>query len=171
MRHAICLLLLALLPSLGAAHASTPNGGGASPGQGSFVAIDAFEQVKQMGRGMNIIGYDPLWEDFSKARFKERHFKRIHDAGFQTVRVVLQAFRHMDADNKLDPTWLHTLDWSVQTALANHLNVILDEHDFNRCATDAAACREKVLAFWSQVAPRYQDTPASVIFEILNEIG
>ena len=169
MRNAICLLLLTLLPWFGAAHPSTPNGGGASPEQERFVAIDAFEQVKQMGRGVNIIGYDPLWKDFSKARFKERHFERIHDAGFQTVRVVLQAFSHMDANNKLDPTWLHTLDWAVQTALANHLNVILDEHDYNRCATDPAACREKVLAFWNQVAPRYQDAPASVMFEILNE--
>jgi endoglucanase len=87
MRHAICLLLLTLLPPLGAAPTSTPNAEGASPGQESFVAIDAFEQVKQMGRGVNIIGYDPLWKDFSKARFKERHFERIHDAGFQTVRV------------------------------------------------------------------------------------
>jgi endoglucanase len=169
MRHAICLFLLALLPALGAAHPSTPNSRVASPGQGSFVPISAPDQVKQMGRGVNIIGYDPLWKDFSKARFKERHFARIHEAGFQTVRVVLQAFSHMDADNKLDPTWLHTLDWAVKSALAHHLNAILDEHDYNRCATDAAACREKLLAFWSQVAPLYQDAPASVIFEILNE--
>lgn len=169
MKHAAYLLLLTLLPSPGSARPFTLNQGVASPGQGRFVAMNAFDQVRQMGRGVNIIGYDPLWKDFSKARFKEKHFERIHDAGFQTVRVVLQSFSHMDADNKLDPAWLHTLDWAVKTALANHLNVILDEHDYNRCAADAAACREKVLAFWSQVAPLYQDAPASVIFEILNE--
>jgi endoglucanase len=168
MKNALYLLLLAALPAQAAAYPGL-KGGSAAPGEGSFIAIDPFDQVKQMGRGMNIIGYDPIWKDFSEARFKERHFQRIHEAGFQTVRVVLQSFRHMDAENKLQPAWLHTLDWVVKTALANKLNVILDEHDFNRCATDAAACRVKLLAFWDQVAPRYQDTPNNVIFEMLNE--
>ena len=122
-----------------------------------------------MGRGVNIIGYDPLWQDFARARFKDRHFELIHQAGFQTVRVVLQSFRHMDSENNLEPAWLKTLDWAVNTALANHLNVILDEHDFTECATDAAACRTRVLAFWSQVAPRYQNAPYQVMFETLNE--
>jgi endoglucanase len=40
----------------------------------SFTPVDPFEQVKTMGRGVNIIGYDPIWENFEKARFKERHF-------------------------------------------------------------------------------------------------
>lgn len=159
MKHILCLLLLAALP----AQAS------ALPFQGGFTPIDPFDQVKQMGRGINILGYDPIWKDFSRGRFKEHHFQRIHDGGFQTVRVVLEAFRHMDSENKLAPAWLQTLDWAVKNALANHLNVILDEHDYNRCAVDAAGCRVKLLAFWSQVAPRYQDAPNSVVFEILNE--
>jgi endoglucanase len=169
MRHLFCLLLLAALPAQGAARQATSKDSTASLSESGFTAIDPFDQVKQMARGVNIIGYDPMWKDFSQRRFKERHFQRIHDAGFQTVRVVLQAFGHMDAENKLDPAWLQTLDWAVKNALANHLNVILDEHDYNRCARDAAGCRTKLLAFWSQVAPLYQDAPNSVMFEILNE--
>jgi endoglucanase len=141
----------------------------AAPGQAQPAAADPFVQIREMGRGVNIIGYDPIWEDFAKARFKERHFARIHEGGFQTVRVNLQAFEHMDADNKLDPAWLTTLDWVVKNALANHLIVILDEHDFVPCAKDAESCRTRVLAFWRQIAPRYQDAPPSVLFEILNE--
>jgi len=132
-------------------------------------AADAFEQTARMRRGVNIIGYDPIWKDFAKARFKERHFARIHEGGFQTVRVNLQAFAHMNADHKLDPAWLKTLDWVVENALANNLTVILDEHDFLPCAKDAAGCRSKLLAFWEQIAPRYQDAPANVLFELLNE--
>lgn len=63
-----------------------------------------------MRRGVNIIGYDPLWRDFEKATFKERHFQRIHEGGFQTVRINLQAFSHMSAENRLDPVWFKTLD-------------------------------------------------------------
>ncbi|HZU27195.1 MAG TPA: glycoside hydrolase family 5 protein [Bryobacteraceae bacterium] len=130
---------------------------------------DAFQQVRRMGRGVNILGYDPIWKNPAKARFKERHFQAIHDGGFQTVRLNLQAFAHMDADYKLDPGWMRTLDWAVNTALANHLMVIVDEHDYVPCGRDAAWCEPRLLAFWTQIAPHFQDAPSSVIFEILNE--
>jgi endoglucanase len=140
------------------------------PVVGSLAAqMDPFAQIEKMRRGVNIVGYDPLWEDFAKARFHERHFRLIHEAGFQTLRVNLQAFGHMDAQNRLDPEWLKTLDWVVKNALANDLTVILDEHDFTACAEDAETCRTKLLAFWQQVAQAYRDSPAAVVFEILNE--
>ena len=131
--------------------------------------LDPADQVVAMRRGVNIIGYDPLWQDFAKARFHERHFQLIHQGGFQTVRVNLQAFEHMDAQNRLDPAWLKTLDWVVKNALASDLTVILDEHDFGYCSNHADLCRTKLLAFWQQVAEIYKDAPPSVIFEILNE--
>ena len=141
----------------------------APPAAGGFLPVEPFEQVKAMGRGVNILGYDPLWRSFETARFKERHFQRIHDGGFQTVRVNLQSFRHMNAANQLDATWFKTLDWVVKNALANHLQVILDEHDYGTCGTDAAGCKPKLLAFWEQVAEHYKDAPNGVLFEILNE--
>ncbi len=134
-----------------------------------FVPVDPFVQVKEMQRGVNIIGYDPRWKDFDKRRFKQQYFKQLHEAGFNTIRVNLQAFEHMDSMNRLSPAWFKTLDWVVDNALANNLTVILDEHDFVPCGEDAVMCREKLLAFWQQVAPRYKNTPNTVIFEILNE--
>jgi len=131
--------------------------------------MDPFEQVKAMGRGVNILGYDPLWRDSAKARFKAGHFERIHAGGFQTVRVNLHAFGHLDADNHLDPAWLETLDWVVQNALTNHLTVILDEHDYNKFGTDASGCSPKLLAFWQQCSEHFQHAPENVLFEILNE--
>lgn len=131
--------------------------------------IDPFDQVATMHRGVNIIGYDPLWKDSAKARFHERHFQLIQEAGFQTVRVNLQAFGHMGAQNRLDPVWLKTLDWVVKNALANDLTVILDEHDYTFCGQHADTCRTKLLAFWQQIAEVYQLAPPSVVFEILNE--
>jgi endoglucanase len=131
--------------------------------------IDPAAQVEKMGRGLNILGYDPLWNDFTKARFHERHFQLIHDAGFQTVRVNLEAFSHIDDQNRLDPVWLKTLDWVVKNALANNLTVILDEHNYEYCSEHADTCQTKLLAFWQQVGEIYKDAPPSVIFEILNE--
>lgn len=129
----------------------------------------AWETAAHMKRGVNIIGYDPLWRDPAKARFQTRHFKIIRDGGFDFVRVVLQSFRHMDADNKLDPKWLATLDWVVKEATAAGLIVILDEHDFNLCSQDPDACEPRLIAFWQQVGERYRNAPGTVLFELLNE--
>ena len=138
---------------------------------GASLAADPFEQVKRLGRGVNILGYDPVWDKFEDARFKEQHFKLIHDAGFQTVRINIHALQRMDAalDFKLDENWLKTLDWAVKSALANDLMVILDLHNYNDVAEDPAGFKPRVLAFWKQVAERFKDAPDSVLFEILNE--
>lgn len=153
MRPAVPLLLAVLCLALPAPRAQ---------------AEDAFARL---GRGVNILGYDPLWNDPAKARFRPPLYRTIRNGGFRTVRVNLQAFAHMDAANRLDPAWLKTLDTVVDQATAAGLNVILDEHDFHPCAADAAVCRTKLLAFWNQLAPRYRHAPPSVLFELLNEPG
>ena len=92
-----------------------------------FTPIDAVAQNAKLGRGVNVLGYDPVWTDPAKGRFEPRHFKIIRDGGFKTVRVVLQSFDHMDGSNQLDPEWLATLDTMVTTAVGDGLTVILDD--------------------------------------------
>lgn len=129
----------------------------------------AWATAARLHRGVNIIGYDPIWTDRTKARFKPRYFPMLRRAGFDFVRVVLQSFKHMDAANRLDPQWLATLDWVVNNARAAGLSVIIDEHDFDTCSKDPVACRPKLEAFWRQVGARYKAQPDSVIFELMNE--
>jgi len=132
---------------------------------------DAFQQVKRLGRGVNILGYDPIWNNFAEGRFKERHFRLIHEAGFRTVRINLHALQRMDAGNgyKLEDGWLSTLDWAVKNALAKDLMVILDLHNFTDVAKDPEGFKPRILAFWKQIAERFKDAPDTVLFEILNE--
>ncbi len=127
------------------------------------------DQVAQMKRGVNIVGYDPLWQDPAKGRFKPRHFKIIKDGGFDTVRINLYGFRQMNDKLELPASWYAILDGLVKEALAQKLNVILDEHDYEACAKGADECRRRVMAFWSQVAAHYEESPPQVMFEILNE--
>jgi len=131
--------------------------------------LTAAAQVKVMQRGVNIVGYDPLWNDASKARFKPRHLELIRQAGFDSVRIVLQTFRRMDAEYKLPASWFATLDGLVDKALEQKLTVILDEHDFGFCGSSAEGCRPRLMAFWTQVAEHYRNAPPQVVFEILNE--
>src|SRR5689334_21463911 len=104
-------------------------------------ALSAADQVAQMKRGVNIVGYDPLWHDPAKGRFKPRHFKIIKDGGFDTVRINLYGFRQMNDKLELSARWYDILDGLVKEALAQKLNVILDEHDYEACAKSAAECR------------------------------
>lgn len=134
-----------------------------------FVEIAAADQVAQMGAGVNILGYDPYWQEGGQGNYREEHFKAIRDAGFSTVRVVLFTFRHLDQDGVLDPAWLEKLDWVVEMGKKHELNVILDVHDFDECAKDFANCAGRLEQVWSQLASRYADEPASVVFELLNE--
>lgn len=130
---------------------------------------EAWTAASRLHRGVNIIGYDPLWKNPAKARFQPRHFAVIRRGGFDFVRIVLQSFDHMDAANRLDPQWLATLDRVVRQATAAGLGVILDEHDFDRCSADPDACEPKLVAFWTQIGARYRNAPDTVLFELLNE--
>lgn len=132
---------------------------------------DAFEQVKRIGRGVNILGYDPIWDNAKDARFKEKHFNLIREAGFQSVRINLHALQRMGPAPayKLDEKWLATLDWAVRSALANGLMVILDLHNYEDVAENPAAFKPRLLAFWRQVGERFKDAPDSLLFEVLNE--
>ncbi len=149
--------IVALLPLLLAAG---PAGAGEPP--------DAFAQAERMGRGVNILGYDPIWDRFEKARFKEKHFRVIRQGGFQTVRINLHGLQHVDGD-RLEPAWLETLDWAVDNALAAGLMVVLDLHNFTDFAKDPAGLKPKFLTFWREVSRRFRDAPSELIFEILNE--
>ncbi len=129
-----------------ASHATKPVAASAAAGSGS-----AWRTAARLRRGVNILGYDPLWRDPAKARFQTRHFRIIKQGGFDFVRVVLQSFAHMDAQNRLDPQWLATLDRVVKEATAAGLGVIIDEHDFDPCSDAPDACEPKLAAFWTQI--------------------
>jgi endoglucanase len=131
--------------------------------------LSAADQVATMRRGVNIVGYDPLWRDASQGRFKTRHFKIIKDGGFDTVRINLYGFRHMNEKLEVSPAWYAILDGLVAGALEQDLNVVLDEHDYEKCTDDTELCRRQLLAFWTQVAEHYKNTPDRVMFELLNE--
>lgn len=120
-------------------------------------------------RGLNILGSDPIWMNPAAGRFRPEYFATIKSAGFDFVRVAAGAMRYMDASDQIDPRYLQRMDWVVANARAAGLSVIIDEHDFQFCASNAVLCRRKLLAFWRQVSVRYRREPSTVLFEILNE--
>lgn len=134
-------------------------------------AADAFAQNRLLGRSVNILGYDPIWRSRAEARFKVEYLAKLKRAGFDSVRINLHPFRYMEANRggALQAAWIETLDWAVTEAQRQGLAVILDLHEFHALGGDPAGNKDKLLAFWRQMALHFQAAPDSVFFEVLNE--
>ncbi len=134
-------------------------------------SIESFTQNRRLGRGVNVIGYDPIWKSRAAGRMQAKHFRLIREAGFNHVRINLHPFRFMGdgPDYSIHPAWLETLDWAVAQCQENGLLAILDMHEFTAMAEDPIGLKPKFVAVWQQLAPRYQNTSEDVLFEILNE--
>ena len=133
--------------------------------------INAFKAAERMGRGVNILGYDRIWESRAHGRFQPKYFRLLKEAGFSHVRLNLMPFRQMNATNNwaLPPAWFETLDWVIQLAREQKLQVVLDLHEFTLIGEDPAAHKAPFLAFWRQVAEHCKNEREDVLFEILNE--
>jgi endoglucanase len=131
----------------------------------------AFKQNAKMGRGLNIIGYDPIWDDFSKARMQEKHFKMIKEAGFNNVRIKISPFRFSmkDANYTINPKFFTTLDWIIKQSLKNKLITIVDFHEHNAMEKDPLGTKPMFLDMWKQIAEHCKDYSQDVVFEIANE--
>jgi endoglucanase len=131
----------------------------------------AFTTARQMAGGVNILGYDGIWDGGADAPFKQRYFKMIRDAGFHHVRINLSAFKYMDSRNELDPRVLARLDWVLEQAATNDLIPVIDEHDYDQCQRNPDDCAVKLLAFWKRLADQYANRFPAAVFELLNEPG
>jgi endoglucanase len=143
----------------------------ASQGARASDTGDIFALNRSLGRGINVLGYDPIWKSPGEARFKEADFAVIRSGGFETLRVNLYPFAHMGGapDYALEDSWWNTADWIVSRALAVDLNVILDLHEYGAMGKDPEGNKARFLMFWSQAARHFRDAPRRVVFEVLNE--
>ncbi|MEQ8238562.1 MAG: cellulase family glycosylhydrolase [Cyclobacteriaceae bacterium] len=130
----------------------------------------AFAQNERLGKGVNIIGYDPIWNDTAKARMKKKHFRLIKEAGFDNVRIKISPFRFSrDEKFTIDPKFFTTLDWAIKQSLDNDLMVIVDFHEHGAMQENPISTQPMFLAMWKQIAEFLKDEPDEVLFEVANE--
>jgi endoglucanase len=125
----------------------------------------------RLGRGINILGYDGIWEGGQNAPFRLNNLAAIKAAGFSHVRINFFGFKFMSSGNVLDEVVLRRLDDVIEEVIARNLVPILDEHDTHVCQSDVSGCAEKLKAFWRQIAERYAGKYPALVFEVLNEPG
>ena len=125
----------------------------------------------ELGRGINILGYDGIWEGGRNAPFRLDNLTTIRKAGFSHVRINFFGFKFMGEGNLLDETVLRRLDAVIEEVLARKLIPVLDEHDTELCQRDVSECAGKLKALWTQIAERYAGKYPRLVFEVLNEPG
>ncbi len=128
-------------------------------------------EVPKLGRGINILGYDGIWEGGRNAPFRLDNLTAIKKAGFSHVRINFFGFKFMGPGNVLDEIVLRRLDAVIEEVLARNLIPVLDEHDTHLCQSDVAGCADKLRTFWRQLAERYAGKYPALVFEVLNEPG
>ncbi|MEY9881297.1 glycoside hydrolase family 5 protein [Bradyrhizobium sp. USDA 329] len=125
----------------------------------------------KLKRGINILGYDGIWEGGRNAPFRLDNLNAIRKAGFSHVRINFFGFKFMGPGNLLDEAVLRRLDAVIEEVLARNLIPVLDEHDTELCQRDVSECAGKLKAFWAQIAERYAGKYPRLVFEVLNEPG
>lgn len=133
---------------------------------------DAVAANKKLGRGINLgNALEAPKEGEWGVTLKAEYFKAIKDAGFDTVRLPVRWSAHAKAEAPytLDAKFAERVDWAVDQAIANKLNVIVNVHHYGEADADPDKHLPRLTALWEQIAPRYKDRPAALYFELLNE--
>ena len=143
----------------------------AGPVAGAETVSDDFAMASRMARGVNILGYDGIWEGGVDAPFRLDHLDKIKRAGFDHVRINLFGFKFMDSADRLSEVYLQRLDLVIHSAVSAGLVPVIDAHDTETCQIQIDVCGRKLVAFWRQVADRYAGQFPSLVFELLNEPG
>jgi endoglucanase len=135
------------------------------------LASEPARDASPLRKGVNILGYDGIWEGSFDNPFRMTDFGRIREAGFDHVRVNFFGFRYFDKKGKLDARVLDILDRVLDRADAEGLKVVLDQHDNQDCQTKPAGCKARLVSFWRQISARYARARPNVVYELLNEPG
>lgn len=136
------------------------------------VHADIFAANKKLGRGINLgNALEAPKEGAWGVTLKAEYFKAIREAGFDSVRLPVKWSAHAakDAPYGIDDKLAERVDWAVDQALTNKLNIVINVHHYGEMDADPDAHLPRLIALWEQIAKRCADRPASVYFELLNE--
>jgi endoglucanase len=130
------------------------------------------EANRRLGRGMNFGNcLDAPSEGAWGVALKAEYFAALREAGFASIRLPVRWSAHADAGPpyRIDPAFAARVDWALDQAEKNQLNVVLNIHHFDELFADPRRHEARFLGLWKQLSHRCRDRPASVVFEVLNE--
>lgn len=126
----------------------------------------------RLGRGINLgNALDAPKEGEWGVTLRPEYFRLIKAAGFDSVRLPVRWSAHAGSEPPytIDPEFAERVDWAIDQALANDLNVVVNVHHYNEICDDPDAHAERLVGLWRQIAARYADRDERVYFELFNE--
>jgi endoglucanase len=141
-------------------------------GPATHAQEDVFAVNQRLGRGMNLgNALDAPREGDWGFVLKAQYFRAIKAAGFDTVRIPVRWSGHASSipPYRISEAFFGRVDWAVDQALREDLNVIINVHHFVEINEDPDEHKDKLLALWGQIAERYKDRSERLLFELLNE--
>ncbi|MFA6287838.1 MAG: glycoside hydrolase family 5 protein [Opitutaceae bacterium] len=141
-----------------------------------LVAGEPVESIQaanaRLGRGINLANaLEAPKEGEWGVTLQPEYFKIIREAGFYTVRLPVRWSAHAlkEPPYTIDPAFAARVDWAIDQATSNRLNIVINLHNYEEMDKDPDANQERLAALWTQIAERYRNRPASVYFEFYNE--
>jgi endoglucanase len=133
---------------------------------------DIMAANRALGRGINLgNALEAPREGAWGVTLKPEYFTAIKKAGFATVRLPVKWSAHglAEAPYTVDPKFAERVDWAIDQALANQLNIVVNVHHYNEMDANPDQHLPRLVGLWEQIAARYKNRPAAVYFELLNE--
>jgi endoglucanase len=134
--------------------------------------LEATAQAARLGRGVNLgnaleAPREGEWGMVIQPEF----FQLIAEAGFDTVRVPIRWSAHAleDAPYTVESSFFERVDWVIEHALDQNLNVVINMHHYDELFASPEAHADRFVAIWEQIATRYVDRPDALYLELLNE--
>jgi len=127
---------------------------------------------RQLGRGINFgNALDAPKEGAWGVTLKAEYFQTIKKAGFDSVRLPVKWSAHAQAEApyQLDAKFAERVDWAIDQALANQLNIVVNVHHYAEMDANPDKHLARLVGLWGQIAARYKDRPRAVFFELYNE--
>jgi endoglucanase len=134
--------------------------------------VDAFATAAQLGRGVNFgNALEAPKEGEWGMVLEESFFDRVKEAGFRTIRLPTKWSAHAanDAPYTIDAKFFERVDWAVDNATKRGLNIVVNIHHYEEFMGETDKHTPRFVALWKQIAERYKDRPANVLFELCNE--
>ncbi len=133
---------------------------------------ETFAANERLGRGINLgNALEGPREGAWGLYLQSDYFEDIAEAGFDSVRIPIRwsTYADYEAPYTIDELILDRVDWAIEQAFTNDLNVVINVHHFEAIMQQPETQTERLAGIWTQLAERYQDYPDSLYFEILNE--
>lgn len=97
----------------------------------------------------------------------------VKNKGFDTLRIPITWYQHLDANNVIDPEWLARVKEVVDYGMQNNMYVIINTHHEYWFTLDGSVpeneLQEKANKLWQQIATEFKDYNYKLMFEIFNE--